>query len=97
MIGYESILTGTFKAKYGKVTVTISDECGNPAPDAEVTGTFSGDFNEVGIGVTDANGTAVIYTMSEYKKASYTFCVENVAKGTLTYEPTDNVETCDSK
>lgn len=26
----------------------------------------------------------------------YTFCVEDVVKGTLTYEPADNVETCES-
>ena len=93
----ESILLGTFKAQYGKVTVTIFDNCGNPVPDAEVTGTFSGDFNETGIGVTDANGTAIIYTTSGYKKASYTFCVDKVVNGSLTYDPTDNVETCDAK
>lgn len=93
----ESILTRTSKAKYGKVTVTIYDNCGNPVPAAEVTGTFSGDFSEAGTGVTDAKGMAVIYTTSEYKKPAYTFCVENVIRGTLKYEPAYNVETCDSK
>jgi hypothetical protein len=93
----ESILTGSFKAKYGKVTVTIFDNCGYPVPDAEVSGLFSGDFSEVGSGVTDANGVSVIYTTAEFKKASYTFCVIDVVKGALSYNPSDNVETCENK
>ena len=85
--------------KYGKATVTVFDDCGNPVPAAAVTGTFSGDdFDEIGSGVTDANGVSVILTAAEVKKPSYTFCVDGVIKGTLPYEPNDNaVYHCESK
>ena len=76
--------------KYGKATVTVFDDCGNPVPAAAVTGTFSGDFNESGSGLTNANGVAVILTNAQFKKPSFEFCVNNVAD-TLPYEPDDNV------
>jgi hypothetical protein len=94
----ESIVAGTIKGKIGKVTVTIFDNCGNPVPSATVTGTFSGDdFNETGSGLTNANGVSVILTTAQVKKPSYEFCVDDVDKGTLIYEPNDNVETCETK
>jgi len=93
----ESIQADVFKGKYGKATVTIIDDCGNPVAAAQVTGTFSDDFDETRSGVTDANGMAVILTEAEVKKPLYTFCVNNVAKGTLTYEPNENVETCERR
>ena len=93
----QSILAGTNKNKYGKVTVTVFDDCGNPVPSAQVTGTFTGDFGETGSAVTDASGVAVIYTTATATKPSYTFCVVSVAKGTMVYDSTDNLETCKSK
>ena len=93
----ESILAGTFKGKYGKATVTVFDNCGSPVPDAEVTGTFSDHFDETATGVTNESGVAVILTEGQYKKPSYEFCVDDGIKGTLTYEPNDNVETCEIK
>ena len=93
----ESIIASTVRGSkgnsYGEVIVTVADDCGNPVVDATVTGTFSGDFNETRSGVTDSNGMAVIRTISEFKKPSYTFCVDNVVKGPLVY---DNIESCDS-
>jgi len=95
----QSIIAGTIKGKIGKVTVTIFDDCGNPVPAAEVTGTFlEGNFDdETGSGVTNANGVAAILTTAEVKKPTYKFCVDDVVKGTLTYEPNDNVEDCEIK
>jgi hypothetical protein len=92
----ESITAGINKGKFGKVTVSVFDDCGSPIPGAEVTGTFSEDFNETGYGVTDANGVAVIMTTAAVSKPSYRFCVVNVVKGSLAYEPNDNVKTCES-
>jgi hypothetical protein len=89
---------GIIKRKYGKAKVTVHDDCGNPVLGAEVRGTFSGDFNESGTGVTDANGVAVIYTTTvKIKIPSFTFCVDDVVKESLIYELDDNVETCESK
>jgi hypothetical protein len=93
----ESVTAGINKGKYGKVAVSVFDDCGSPIPGAEVTGTFSEDFNETGYGVTDANGVAVIMTTAAVSKPSYTFCVDNVIKGSLIYDPDDNVENCESK
>ena len=93
----ESIITSTVRGSkgnsYGEVIVTVADDCGSPVIDAKVTGTFSGDFNETRSGVTESNGVAVIRTISEFKKPSYTFCVDNVVKGSLVY---DNIESCNS-
>jgi len=95
----ESIVCGTVRgdkgASYGQVTVTIYDNCGNPVSGADVTGTFTGDFNETLTGTTDGTGAAVITTTTQVKRPSYTFCVDNVTD-TLTYNSADNVETCDS-
>jgi hypothetical protein len=94
-----SIVCGTAAGsagnKYGQVTITIHDDCGNPVAGADVTGTFTGDFNEIVSGTTDSNGQAVLTTSTQVKKPSYTFCVDD-ATGSLPYDSADNVETCDS-
>jgi len=96
----ESIVCDTLKgdkgARYGQVTVTIYDNCGNAVSGADVTGTFTGDFNEQLTGTTDGTGAAVITTTTQVKRPSYTFCVDNVIHATLTYNSADNAETCDS-
>jgi hypothetical protein len=93
----QSILAETNKGKYGRVRVTVFDNCGNPVPSAQVNGTFSGDFNENGSAITDDSGVAVVYTAASVAKPSYTFCVDSVVKGTMPYEPANNVETCKTK
>jgi hypothetical protein len=93
----QSILSETWKGKYGKVAVTVFDNCGNPVPAAQVTGTFSGDFAETGSAVTGASGVAVIYTSATATKPSYTFCVDSVVKGTMLYTSGNNLETCKTK
>jgi hypothetical protein len=76
----ESIQTGVLKGKFGKASVAVFDDRGNPVPAAEVTGIFSDPFGETGTGLTDANDVAVIITVGEFKKPSYTFCVNAVSK-----------------
>jgi len=96
----QSIVCGTAAGsqgkKYGQVTVTINNNCGNPVSGATVTGTFTGSYNETRSGVTNSSGVAVITTTTQVKSPAYTFCVNNVTHATLTYNAGANVETCDS-
>jgi hypothetical protein len=79
--------------KYGQVTVTIQDDCGNPVVGADVTGTFTGDYNETVTETTDGNGQAVLTTTTQVKKPSYQFCVDDVV-ASLPYDPADNLVDC---
>jgi hypothetical protein len=79
--------------KNGVATVTIYDDCGDPVVGADVTGTFTGDFNEQVIETTDQNGQAVLITVGCVKKPTFQFCVDDVVH-TLPYDETDNVVTC---
>ena len=96
----QSIVAGIAPAsknlKYGRVTVTVFDDCGNPVSGGNVTGTFTGDFTETISETTGTDGTAIITTSVYAKKPSYTFCVDEdgVSHETLTY---DSIEICESK
>ena len=99
----ESIIAGIARGRkggrrYGEVLVTVSDDYGKPVAAATVTGTFTftGDFNETSIGVTDGNGVAVIRTTEQVKKPLYNFCVDSVDKESLVYVSGNNIETCKS-
>jgi hypothetical protein len=93
----EALACGTARGsqgkKYGQVTVTIKDECGDPAVGYDVTGTFTGSYNETITETTDGNGVAVLTTTTQTKKPSYQFCVDDVV-GTISYDDTQNVVTC---
>ena len=97
----ESIIAGTDPAKgkwkYGKATVTILDDCGSPVSGVDVTGTFTGDYNETITGTSGSDGIAVLTTSAYVKKPLYQFCVDDVNHETLKYEPNDNVEVCKTK
>jgi len=69
----------------------------SPVSGAEVTSTFTGDYTKTITKTTGPYGAAVITTSEYAKKLSYTFCVDNVSHGTLTYDPYDNIEICKSK
>ena len=83
--------------KYGQVKITIFDDCGVPVSNASVTGTFTGDFNETITEATDTNGIAVITTTVYAKKPSFSFCVDDVYHSNLTYDSSENIDTCGSK
>ncbi|MDH3306082.1 MAG: multicopper oxidase domain-containing protein [Acidimicrobiia bacterium] len=72
--------------KQGHATVVVVDNLGAPVAGANVTGDFSGSFNEPGLsGTTDASGTAVIQTNATAKGGlSVTFCVTIITHTTLT-------------
>lgn len=93
-----TVVTGNGGNKRGRATITVTDDCGNPVASATVTGNFSGTFNESGrTGVTGANGVATITTNGKAKgNPSVTFCVSNITKSGLTYNPAANVVTCDA-
>ena len=96
----ESVVCGTFRGsqgnKYGMVTVTIYNNCGEPVSGAEVAGTFTGNYSGQLTEMTDGNGVAVIISSTQVKKPSYTFCVDSVTHESLTYNSNDNIETCKS-
>lgn len=93
-----TIVTGNGKNKRGQATITVRDNCGNPVANATVTGNFSGTFNESNrTGVTGANGVVTISTNGKTGgNPSVTFCVSNITKSGLTYNPSANVVTCDN-
>ncbi len=81
-----SVVTGTQGAgrgqKYGTASVTVLDDIGNPAVGVNVTGNFSGTWNESASTVTDANGIAQFITnTSASGGVSVSFCVSDVTGG----------------
>lgn len=92
-----SVLSFTAGWKKAEATVTILDNLGNPVSDANVTGTFTGSWNETISAATNASGEAVLITNTQIKgRETYSFCVDNVTHASLTYAPGDNVVTCSS-
>ena len=76
--------------------MTVTDDCGNNVPGADVTGIFSGDISETVKATTNATGTAVLETVGTARhQVRLTFCVDNIFHS-LAYDPLGNVETCDS-
>lgn len=96
-----SIITGTADAgkgsKFGKATVTILNDLGQPVANATVSGVFSGSFNNQGSATTASDGTAIIQTQVSAKGTiTVEFCVNNVVHPTLSYNSGDNVISCTS-
>ncbi len=98
----DSIVLSTVNAgqgkKRGRAVVTIVDDLGSPVSGVDVTGTFTGDFSETPPAeTTNASGVATIDTSGTKKGSiSFTFCVDSVTGGSLTYDSGANVETCDT-
>ena len=94
-----SIVTGTANAgqgsKYGTATVTIVDDLGGLVANASVTGTFSGTFSDQITAATDANGVALLQTVSTAKGGVVVdLCVDQVVHASLSYDSGSNVVTC---
>lgn len=84
-------------AKHGQAHVKVLDDCGNAVSGVTVYGTFSGDFSESRFGQTGGDGNVLLTTTTSTKrKPAFTFCVDDVSNGTLSYAPDQNVETSDS-
>ena len=79
----------------GRAEVVIVNFSGAPVANADVTGRFTGSYNQLATIRTDSAGRAIFLTSDTRKgSVSFTFCVENVIHPTLTYDPTANVERC---
>jgi hypothetical protein len=96
----QSVISGTVAAskgkKFGYVTVSVFDNCGNIVAGANVTGTFTGSYGETLVATTDASGIAKFTTSTQIKKPTYTFCVDGVVHSGLSYNFDDNIVTCSS-
>jgi len=79
----------------GRATVVIVDENGDPVSGATVTGTFTGDITATESGTTDSNGEVTLQTNAFSGVTTFGFCVDSVS-GSLTYNASANVETCDT-
>lgn len=84
--------------KIGRAEVTIVDDLGGTVSGVDVTGTFTGDYSETPpAGTTNGSGVATIDTSGTAKGGvSFTFCVDSVTGGGLTYDSGSNVVTCAS-
>lgn len=82
--------------KLGIASVTIEDDQGGLVAGATVTGTFSGAFNGTQNATTNASGVASFSIGPKKGNTTFTFCVDNVSHGTLTYASGDNVLTCNT-
>lgn len=74
------------------------DDCGNAVSGVTVYGNFSDGFSELIYGETEGDGNVLLTTTTTSAKGqpTFTFCVDDVINGALSYAPADNVETCDS-
>lgn len=83
--------------KKGRAEVALVDDSGTPVKDAEVTGSFTGTFNETVTGSTNGDGVARLDTRGhERDPVSFSFCVDSASHPDLTYDPASNVESCDT-
>lgn len=83
--------------RIGRAQVTVLDNLGNPVQGATVTGNFTGTYNETRSGTTNAQGVATIDTVATAKgNINFTFCVTNIAHGSLSYNAGGNNVTCAS-
>src|SRR3990167_479034 len=87
--------TGTGPKKKARATVVVVDESGAAVAGADVTGTFSGSHNQTITAQTNASGVADLVTTVTNGTVAFNFCVGNVVKTGMTYDPAANVETCD--
>lgn len=98
-IHVQSISTGVVGVgkgnKKAQAIITVVDEFDSPIANVNVTGTFSGTFNETVSGVTQSNGTVELLSLSSAKGTIIVdICVDNLSHTLLTYDDTQNIITC---
>jgi hypothetical protein len=92
-----SIVTDSRGRSRGRAVISVVNESGAPASSASVTVKFSGSFNETLSGFTGSNGTITFTTAARVTGAvSFQVCVDKVSQTGRIYDPSKNVETCDS-
>ena len=84
--------------KRGRAEVWVVNDLGDPVAGATVSGEFTGGIEEAVVGVTGADGLAVLVTVETGEATfSSTFCVTDIDALPLVYDSASNVETCDSR
>jgi hypothetical protein len=81
---------------YAKATVWIKNDSGGDVSGATVTGSWSGLVTGTSSGATGADGKVTLSSPKTTKSGAITFCVSNVVASGYTYDPSMNIETCDS-
>ena len=97
-ISIASIVTSTVGAgkgqKFGQATITVVDNIGNPIAGANVSGLFSGTWNEAASGITDSNGVVEFLTASSVGGGVVVnFCVDALS-GSLPHDSTASTGLC---
>ncbi len=72
-------------SSYGRVSIEIGDDLGQPVPGADVTVSFRGDFSDAKTVTTDSLGRAVFTTTTAVRKPAFEVCVANVVATGLNY------------
>ena len=81
----------------GAIDGTVLDPNGDPVAGAVVTGSFTGSLTESVSATTSSNGSVVLETTATKKGGlDLSFCVDVVQAAGLTYQPSSNIETCDT-
>lgn len=92
-----SIVTDSRGRNRGRAVITVVNESGAPAASASVTVKFSGSFNETLSGFTNTNGKVTFTTAARVTGAvSFQVCVDRASQTGRIYDPSKNVESCDS-
>lgn len=90
----QSVILNTQNAsrgnKFGEASVRIVNDQGSPVAGAQVSGSFTGDFNETpSPATTNESGEVVFLTSSSAKSPNFDFCISNVSYS-LPYTPANN-------
>ena len=72
--------------RYGRATVTVVDDFGDPVGQIVVNGQFTGDIVQTVQAETNSNGVAVLTSTERAKKPAFGFCVDSVEGGTLMFD-----------
>lgn len=72
---------------YGVVTVTVTNDLGEPVSGATVSGKFTGSFTQTFSGTTNASGVYTYTTSTSLKSPIFSACLTGVTNlGSLTYQ-----------
>ncbi|MFM7127328.1 MAG: zinc-dependent metalloprotease family protein [Actinomycetota bacterium] len=88
---FATVVTSTASAAkgyvYGVVTVTVTNDLGEPVSGAGVSGRFTGSFTQTFSGTTNSSGVYTYTTTTSLKSPVFSACLTGVTNvGTLTYQ-----------
>ena len=75
-----NVVTGRGSRNSGEAVVVVTDAGGSPVDGVAISGTFSGDWDGMQGGVTDALGEVVLATPTVKNLAFVAFCVDSASK-----------------